>query len=58
MAPYGTVLGTGARFRFLCPEGAETRPQIAAFKDWMLREIDKTSDIANAFKMLERSIVK
>ncbi len=58
VAPYGTVLGTGARFRFLCPEGAETRPQIAAFKDWMLREIDKTSDIANAFKMLERSIVK
>jgi len=58
VAPYGKVLSTGARFRFLCPEGAETRPQIEAFKNWMLREIDKTAHIAESFEMLERPIKK
>jgi len=54
IAPYGAVLNTGARFRFLCQEGAETRPQIAAFQTWILREIDKTAHIADAMQMLER----
>lgn len=54
VAPYGKALQTGARFRFLCPEGAETRPQIAAFKEWMLREIDKTTHIADAFEIVIR----
>lgn len=55
VAPYGKALQTGARFRFLCPKGAETRPQIAAFQEWMLREIDKTAHIADAFDMLVRN---
>ena len=49
VAPFRLAIRTGARFRFLCPEGAETRPQIDAFKRWMLREIDKTSHIADTF---------
>ena len=55
VAPYGTALGTGARFRFICPLGGETRPQVAAFQRWMLREIDKTAHIAEAMTMLIRS---
>ncbi len=55
VAPYGTALGTGARFRFLCQEGAETRPQIEAFRQWIFREIDKTAHIADAMTMLERA---
>ncbi|WP_299871619.1 transcriptional regulator GcvA [uncultured Sulfitobacter sp.] len=55
VAPYGKALQTGARFRFLCPEGAETRPQIAAFQEWILREIDKTAHIADAFEMIGRA---
>ncbi|KIN70744.1 HTH-type transcriptional regulator, LysR family [Sulfitobacter noctilucae] len=54
VAPYGTALGTGARFRFLCPEGSETRPQIEAFRQWIFREIDKTAHISNAMRMLDR----
>lgn len=54
VAPYGTALPTGARFRFICPEGGETRPQVAAFQRWMLREIDKTAHIAKAMTMLAR----
>lgn len=54
VAPYGKALNTGAKFRFLCASGTETRPQIDAFKRWMLREIDKTAQIAKRFEMIER----
>jgi len=50
VAPYGKVLMTGARFRFLCLEGAETRPQIAAFESWILREIDKTLPVSESYE--------
>lgn len=39
VAPFDVMLTTPARFRFLCPLGAETRPQVAAFRDWLLGEI-------------------
>ncbi|QFT57512.1 Glycine cleavage system transcriptional activator [Sulfitobacter sp. THAF37] len=55
VAPYGCALPSGGRFRFLCPEGAENRPQIAAFRDWILREIDKTAHIADAMTILKRA---
>lgn len=48
VAPYGVALDTGVRFRFLCAQGAETRPQIAAFRDWIVTEIDKTTYITDA----------
>lgn len=54
VAPFRTALNTGARFRFLCQQGAEDRPQIAAFKTWMLREIEKTAHIAASFDIVER----
>lgn len=41
VAPYKTALSTKAHFRFLCQKGAEERPQIRAFRDWMQREIAK-----------------
>ncbi|OAN80537.1 transcriptional regulator [Sulfitobacter sp. EhC04] len=55
IAPYQTALPTGAGFSFICPMGAEDRPQIAAFRDWMLREIDKTAHIADAMTILKRA---
>jgi LysR family glycine cleavage system transcriptional activator len=54
VAPYPYPLKTGARFRFLCSEGAETRPQIGAFRDWILQEIDKTSYVADAMIFTEQ----
>jgi LysR family glycine cleavage system transcriptional activator len=53
VAPYGLALNTGARFRFLCREGAEDKPQIKAFRDWMLREIDKTRGITDALNIID-----
>ncbi|WP_300036525.1 transcriptional regulator GcvA [uncultured Roseobacter sp.] len=50
--PYGTAIPTGARFRFLCPDGSENRAQIVAFREWMLAEIDKTTHITEALTIL------
>lgn len=53
VAPYGKAIRTGARFHFVCPKGAETRHQVAAFRDWMLREIEKTLALADSFELIE-----
>lgn len=39
VAPFPVALSTEAQFRFLCPRGAETRPQIAAFLAWIEGEV-------------------
>jgi LysR family glycine cleavage system transcriptional activator len=38
VAPYDLVLSSEAQVRFLCPKGAETRPEIAAFLGWVTQE--------------------
>ena len=52
VAPFKTALGTGARFRFLCKQGTEEKPQIKAFRDWMVREIDKGRSTSDQMKIL------
>lgn len=39
IAPFDIALTTAAHFRFLCAEGTETRPQIAAFREWLFSEV-------------------
>ncbi len=38
VAPFAQALRTKAHYRFLCRQGAETLPQIAAFHDWIIAE--------------------
>lgn len=52
VTPYGMALSTGARFRFLCPKGSENRPQVKAFREWMLREISKTTYITDSLRVV------
>ncbi len=52
VAPFKTAIETKARFRFLCLLGAEKRPQIAAFKDWFMTEIEKTAHISDEFTIV------
>ena len=33
--PFPLTLKSGANYRLVCPKGTETRPQVAAFIDWM-----------------------
>ena len=58
VAPYGIALLTGARFRFLCRLGTETQPHIAAFRDWVLGEVEKTASSADGFQMVPVADVK
>ncbi|SHF28989.1 transcriptional regulator, LysR family [Ruegeria intermedia] len=52
VTPFKIAIETKARFRFLCRKGEETRPQIAAFRDWFLAEIEKTAHISDGFKII------
>ncbi len=52
VAPFPTALQTGARFRFLCADGAQNRPHIAAFRDWIVAEINKNSHITEAMTLI------
>jgi len=55
VAPFPTALATGARFSFLCLSGMENRPQVAAFRDWILEEIEKTAHITENLTILDLS---
>ena len=46
VAPFATALTTEAHYRFVCPKGAESRPQVKAFLDWMQAETAQMSDFA------------
>ena len=52
VAPFKLAIETKGRFRFLCLPGAEQRPQIAAFRDWFLSEIEKTAHISDEFRII------
>lgn len=53
--PFPKALLTGARFRFICPEGTEQRPQVRAFREWMISEIEKTAYITDGLDFLHHS---
>lgn len=38
VAPFKLALTTEAHYRFVCPRGNETRPQVRAFLDWVLEQ--------------------
>lgn len=50
--PVPLALQSSARFRFVCAAGAEDRPQIRAFRDWILEEIDKTAPVSERITIL------
>ncbi|MFW8635759.1 transcriptional regulator GcvA [Cribrihabitans pelagius] len=52
VAPFKTAIETKAHFRFLCAPGTESRPQIAAFRDWFVAEIAKTAYVSEAFEII------
>ncbi len=41
VAPFPLALSTAARFRFLCREGQDSQPRIAAFLAWLKEEIGR-----------------
>ncbi|WP_293572866.1 transcriptional regulator GcvA [Phaeobacter sp.] len=53
VAPFKTALTGKAHFSFLCQKGAENRPQIVAFRDWILAEIEKTAAISEGLRVVK-----
>ncbi len=51
VAPFPVALNTGARFRFLCRQGSEDKPQIKAFRDWVLAEVEKGLPVSDAMQV-------
>ncbi|GEM_PF-4848411 len=39
-APFPLAIAVTARYRVVCPEGAENRPQIKAFIKWVQKEVE------------------
>jgi LysR family glycine cleavage system transcriptional activator len=46
VAPFPLALRTRARFWFVCAKGTESRPQVRAFRDWLLSEIAAMAPVA------------
>jgi LysR family transcriptional regulator, glycine cleavage system transcriptional activator len=40
VAPFDIALSTEAHFRFVCPNGHETKSQVVAFSDWLDQKIE------------------
>ncbi|MEL6167055.1 MAG: transcriptional regulator GcvA [Pseudomonadota bacterium] len=46
VAPFPVALTTDADFRFVCPSGLETRPNIRAFLQWIVEEARAHDDLS------------
>jgi LysR family glycine cleavage system transcriptional activator len=52
VAPFEIGLISEAQFRFICPEGNEKRPHIAAFLEWVLSEIKTSTKFADGRRLI------
>lgn len=52
VAPFPTALVPKAQFRVLCPKGAEERPGIRAFLDWLAKEAERMEDHRGERRMI------
>lgn len=50
--PFPRAVSTGARFHFLCTRGSEDRPQVRAFREWIVAEIAKTAYITQGLEIV------
>lgn len=53
VAPFPIGLRLGAQYRFVCPMGAETTPEIATFLDWIREEFQSLKKHAACMTLLD-----
>ena len=53
IAPFEVGLVSEAQFRFICPEGNEKRPHIAAFEAWVLKEIQTSAKFVEGRRLID-----
>lgn len=57
VAPYRLALGTKARFRILCQQGSEDRPNIKALREWILHQASQMEDLTQHHDIVDVSDV-
>ncbi len=55
--PYKLGLTTEAQYRFVCPEGQETRPQVQAFLAWIEAQAAELAAYAEGFEFVDAADV-
>ena len=55
VAPFEVGLISESQFRFICPQGNETRPHVAAFEAWVLAEIQTSKRFADGRRLIRAS---
>lgn len=53
VAPYDTAIMLPSRHRFVCRDGQQTRPHIAAFERWIVSEIEQMQDFSERFDFVD-----
>ncbi len=55
--PYKLALTTQAHYRFVCPEGAENRPQVSAFLEWLSAETATLKQLGEGMSFVDAAEV-
>ncbi|WP_308917504.1 transcriptional regulator GcvA [Jannaschia sp. LMIT008] len=57
VAPFSIALVPNAHFRVLCPEGAQARPEVRAFLDWLAEQVAAMPDHAADHDLIDAADV-
>ena len=58
VAPFPLALKTASHYRLVCPQGAESRPQVKAFLDWIVSETAGMTSYDDGITILDVSDVR
>lgn len=53
VAPYRPALRTIANYRIICVKGSENRPQIVAFRDWLIEQVSEVAGLARNHDLID-----
>lgn len=53
VAPYRIALKTIADYRIICVKGTENRPQIVAFRDWLIEQTFHVAELARDHELID-----
>lgn len=58
VAPFPLAVAVTARYRVVCPSGAENRPQIKAFLEWIQKEVDSMHQCTTNRRFISQKDIK
>jgi len=58
IAPFPLAIAVTARYRIVCPKGAQRRPQIKAFIDWVQKEVDNMHKCSTKRRFVNQKDIK